>query len=64
MVAPFYWERQPDGPFVTLIAVATTYLHPENYDLDLLKVRAERRPDDEEMRVFKSELRQALRDPA
>ncbi len=62
-MAPFYWERHPDGPFVTLIAVATTYLHPENYDLDSLKelVRSE---DDEEMRVFKSELREALRDPS
>jgi len=36
-MAPFYWERHPDGPFVTLIAVAATYLHPENYDLDSLK---------------------------
>ncbi len=33
----FYWERHPDGPFATLIAVATNYLHPENYDLDLLR---------------------------
>jgi hypothetical protein len=62
-MAPFYWERHPDGPFVTLIAVATTYLHPENYDLKSLKQLA-RREDDEEMRVFKSELREALRDPS
>lgn len=62
-MAPFYWERHPDGPFVTLIAVATTYLHPENYDLDSLKELA-KREDDEEMRVFKSELRAALRDPS
>lgn len=61
-MAPFYWERHPDGPFVTLIAVATTYLHPENYDLDSLKELAGSE-DDEEMRVFKSELRKALRDP-
>lgn len=26
----FYWERHPDGPFVTLIEVATTYLDPES----------------------------------
>jgi hypothetical protein len=62
-MAPFYWERHPDGPFVTLIAVAATYLHPENYDLDSLKELA-RSEDDEEMRVFKSELREALRDPS
>ena len=62
-MAPFYWERHPDGPFVTLIAVATTYLHPENYDLESLKQLA-RSEDDEEMRVFKSELREALRDPS
>ena len=27
-----YWIRHPDGPFATLIAVATTYLHPEADD--------------------------------
>jgi hypothetical protein len=26
-MASFYWERHPDGPFATLIAVATTYLY-------------------------------------
>jgi hypothetical protein len=61
-MASSYWQRHPDGPFVTLIAVAATYLDPENYDLDSLKQLA-RREDDEEMRVFKSELRRALRDP-
>ena len=61
-MASFYWERHPDGPFATLIAVATTYLDPENYDLDSLKELA-KREDDEEMRAFKAELRQALQDP-
>jgi hypothetical protein len=61
-VAWFYWERHPDGPFVTLIRVATTYLDPENYDDDALRALA-KREDDEEMRVFKSELRDALKDP-
>jgi hypothetical protein len=28
-----YWERHPNGPFVTLITVTTTYLEPEIYDL-------------------------------
>jgi hypothetical protein len=62
-MASFYWERHPDGPFATLIAVATTYLEPENYDLDSLKELA-KREDHEEMQVFKSELREALRDPS
>ena len=62
-MAPLYWERHPDGPFATLIAVATTYLHPENYHLDSLKELA-KRVADEEMRIFKSELRVALRDPS
>jgi hypothetical protein len=61
-MSPLYWERHPDGPFVTLIAVAATYLHPENYEPDSLKALA-KREDDQEMRVFKSELREALRDP-
>jgi hypothetical protein len=61
-MSSLYWERQPDGPFVTLIAVAATYLNPENYDLDSLK-RLARREDYQEMRVFKAELRQALKDP-
>jgi hypothetical protein len=62
-MASFYWERHPDGPFGTLIAIATTYLDPENYDPDSLRSLA-KREDDEEMRVFKSELRKALKDPS
>jgi hypothetical protein len=62
-MASFYWERHPDGPFVTLITIASTYLDPENYDLDSLKVLA-KREGDEKMRVFKFELREALRDPS
>jgi hypothetical protein len=57
----FYWERHPDGPFATLIAVATNYLHPDNYDIDSLKGLAERK-DHRRMQVFKSELREAIRD--
>jgi hypothetical protein len=63
MVAEFYWERHPNGPFATLIEVAATYLEPENYDDDSLRALASREGD-EEMRVFKSELREALRDPS
>jgi len=62
-MASFYWERNPDGPFATLIAVATTYLDPENYDLDSLRELA-KREGDEKMQLFKSELREALRDPS
>jgi hypothetical protein len=61
-MASFYRERHPNGPFATLIAVATTYLEPGNYDLDSLKELA-KRAGDEEMRVFKRELREALIDP-
>lgn len=58
-----YWIRHPDGPFTTLIAVATAYLHPET-DADGLKALQQRAAgDDEEMRTFKAELRQAIRDP-
>ena len=58
----FYWERHPDGPFATLIRVATTYLHPEADNLESLHQLA-KREDDEEMRAFKAELRQAVNDP-
>ena len=60
---PFYWERHPDGPFATLIAVATSYLHPEIDDVDSLK-RFAKSEDNQETRVFKSELREALRNPS
>ena len=62
-MASFYWERHPDGPFATLIAIATTYLGPEDYDLDSLKTLAQRE-DQPRTQVFKSELREALRDPS
>ncbi len=58
-----YWIRHPDGPFVTLIAVATTYLHPEADQLELLQERAKDDDSDPEMRVFKAELREALTHP-
>jgi hypothetical protein len=61
-MAPFYWERHPDGPFATLIAVAANYLDPENYDFDSLKILA-KREGEPRMQIFKSELREALRDP-
>lgn len=63
----FYWERQPDGPFVTLVAVAATYCSPDAYDggyEDLISRARSPQQDDKEMQVFKSELRQALADPS
>jgi hypothetical protein len=64
-VTGFYWERHPDGPFATLIAVAATYCSPDADadDYDRLK-RLAKREDNEQMRVFKAELRQALTDPS
>ena len=59
----FYWERHPDDPFATLIAVATSYLHPEIDDLDSLK-RFAKNQENDKARVFKSELREALMDPS
>jgi hypothetical protein len=61
-MASFYWEVNPDRPFATLIAVAATYLEPENYDMESLR-RLAKRPGDREMSVFKEELREAIRDP-
>ena len=57
-----YWIRHPDGPFTTLIRIATTYLHPEADDLESLQQLA-KRADRPEMRTFKSELRQAIIQP-
>jgi hypothetical protein len=62
-MASFYWERHPNGPFATLIEIATTYLDPENYNPEALKNLAAR-DDDEDMRVFKFELREAVKDPS
>lgn len=60
----FYWERHPDGPFATLIGVTATYCSPDAdaEDYERLK-RLVRREGDQQMRVFKDELRQALADP-
>ena len=59
-MSAFYWERHPDGPFATLIAVATTYCGPDAYDgayQDLVRRARAADADDDEMRVFKAELR-------
>lgn len=60
----FYWERHPDGPFATLIGVAATYCSPDAdaEDYERLK-RLAQHEDDQRMRAFKAELRQALDNP-
>lgn len=65
-MSAFYWERHPEGPFATLIAVAATYCGPDAYDgayQDLVRRARMADPGDDEMRGFKAELRQALADP-
>jgi hypothetical protein len=60
----FYWERNPDGPFATLIGVAATYCSPDADADDYQRLkRLASRGDDPRMAVFKAELRQALADP-
>ena len=66
-MSAFYWERHPDGPFATLIAVAATYCSPDAYDGaydDLVRRARSPEPDDDEIRVFKDELRRGLASPA
>jgi len=61
-----YWARNPQGPFATLIGVAATYCHPEAYDgayEDLTARARSAAPDDEEIRVFRTELQEALAHP-
>jgi hypothetical protein len=62
-MSAFYWERHPDGPFATLIAVTTSYLHPEIDDEDSLTKFA-RDQENHRARIFKSELREALQNPS
>ena len=61
-VSQAFWKRHPDGPFATLVRVASTYLHPEADDLESIQ-RLAKREDGPEMRVFKDELRQAVVPP-
>jgi len=58
-----YWVDDPDAPYATLLKVIEKYLHPEVYDLQKLQ-RAVRRPDLEEMRVFKRELHEVIANPS
>jgi hypothetical protein len=62
-----YWARNPQGPFATLIALAAAYCHPEAYDgayVDLIARVRSAAPEDEQIRVFHDELREALADPS
>jgi hypothetical protein len=61
-----YRERHPDGPFVTLIAVAATYSGPDACDgayRDLISRARTPGPGDEQIRAFTTELSRALADP-
>ena len=61
-----YWARKPQPPFATLIAMAATYCHPEAYDgayQDLIHRARSTELGDEEIRIFKHELQEALADP-
>jgi hypothetical protein len=65
-VGACYWERHPDGPFVTLIAVAATHCGPGACDgayEDLIGRARAPEPGDEEIGAFKAELQRALADP-
>jgi len=62
-----YWAQNPQGPFATLILVAATYCHPEAYDgayTDLISRVQSPAPEDEQIRVFRRELGEALADPS
>lgn len=61
-MATAFWRRDRHAPYATLLALVESYVHPESEDLPLLK-RAVQHTEREEMRVFKEELRQVMRDP-
>lgn len=61
MAVPFGCERHPDGPFATLVRVATTCLDPRTTISNCQQVAG--LEGDPEVQVFKAELRQALPDP-
>lgn len=59
-----YWRNDPGAPFATLLQLVDTYCHPEAAPGSYEELRQlARDPHDEEMRVFKEQLRQALFDP-
>jgi hypothetical protein len=55
-----FWEIDPDLPFGTLVAVAEIYCNPEAYDEAYDDLKSLAKGDDEEIKTFKSELRQAI----
>lgn len=63
-----YWEDDDDGPYATLLRIVETYCHPSAWDgaYDQLRTRARdggRGGNGAEMRVFKRELAELIRDP-
>ena len=68
---PLYSLRSSDArytrPFATLIAVAATYCHPEVHNdayPELIERVRSAAPEDEQIRVFRRELGEALADPS
>ncbi|MQA83703.1 MAG: hypothetical protein GEV03_03465 [Streptosporangiales bacterium] len=60
-----FWRTEPDAPFATLLRAVEAHCHPEAYDEAYEDLQSwARDADTEEMRVFKQELRAALRDPS
>ena len=64
MSGPF-WHDHPDAAFATLLRVVETYCHPEAWEGAYEQLQAlAGRTDDEEMRIFKRELVEVIRDPS
>lgn len=62
----WFWRKNPDAPFATLLRVVEVQCHPESYDNayeDLIEFAHDAEPVEEMVR-FKEQLREAVRDPA
>lgn len=60
-----FWQDDPDATSATLLRVVETYCHREAWEGAYEQLQAlAGRTDDEEMRVFRRELVEAVRDPS
>lgn len=60
-----FWRTDREAPFATLLRAVEAHCHPEAYDEAYEDLQwMVRNTSTEEMRVFKEELRRALRDPS
>lgn len=58
------WRDDPDTPYAILLGVIETYCHPSAWEEAYEQLQdLARDPGDEEMQVFKRELREAIFDP-